>query len=232
MKNHGKNQMKNSSYIVKQLIGTSIFFLVPFISAGSVFYWQAWLYVILGFAMFALGQTTLAIGEDLKQERNKAGSGAKQWDKIILLLSFLLTIAMFITAGLDSGRYKSSPDFPVMAYLLGFVMTGVGQFLFLLAQKQNKFFSSTVRIQSDRGHKGCSTGLYSIVRHPAYLGSVIQALGFPLIFGSLWSSIPVAMSLLLLILRTALEDKTLLNELNGYREYSQKTKYKLFPFIW
>jgi protein-S-isoprenylcysteine O-methyltransferase Ste14 len=108
----------------------------------------------------------------------------------------------------------------------------VGQLLFLIAQKQNRFFSSTVRIQTEREHTVCNTGLYKIVRHPAYLGSIIQALGFPLIFGSLWSIIPAFASIVLLVTRTWLEDKTLLNELNGYTDYAKKTKYRIIPGIW
>ena len=108
----------------------------------------------------------------------------------------------------------------------------VGQLFFLIAQKQNKFFSSTVRIQTDRGHTVCKTGLYKVVRHPAYLGNFIQTLGFPLIFGSLWSIIPAIISIILLLIRTNLEDKTLINELNGYREYTHETRFKIIPYIW
>ena len=95
-----------------------------------------------------------------------------------------------------------------------------------------KIFSSTVRIQTDRNHTVCDTGLYKIVRHPAYLGSLIQTLGFPLMFGSKWSIIPVSFSTVLLLIRTHLEDRTLMSELNGYQEYATKTKSKLIPGLW
>ena len=224
--------MKKSSYLFKQLLGTLIFFLIPFLSAGRLNYWQAWAYVALGLIMFALGQTILAISPELQNERSKPGEGTKSWDKLILMLSFFATIAMFVVAGLDSGRYHTDRHFPPYYFMIGFVMTAFGQFLFLLAQHQNKFFSSTVRIQNDRNHQVCDTGLYRIVRHPAYLGSVIQTLGFPLFFGSEWSVAPVLFSLVLLILRTALEDSTLRKELKGYESYASITKYRLLPFIW
>jgi len=147
-------------------------------------------------------------------------------------LTFLATIAMYIVAGLDSGRFHWSPDFHWSLYLSGIILTITGQLLFLIAQKQNKFFSSTVRIQTDRGHTVCESGLYKVVRHPAYMGSTIQALGFPLLFGSLWSIIPVSVLILFLLIRTHLEDNTLKNELQGYNEYSLKTRYKLIPYIW
>jgi protein-S-isoprenylcysteine O-methyltransferase Ste14 len=171
--------------------------------------------------------TALRPDDELLKERTKPGEGAKKWDKIILGLSFLATIGMYCTAGFDSGRYLWSPQFHWSLYLSGILLTVAGQLLFLIAQKQNRFFSSTVRIQTERGHTVCDTGLYSIVRHPAYMGSFIQALGFPLLFGSLWSIIPTVVSIIILVTRTYLEDNTLQQELLGYAEYAQKTRYKL-----
>jgi protein-S-isoprenylcysteine O-methyltransferase Ste14 len=221
-----------TNYLVKQFFGTFLFFAIIFISAGRINYWQGLIYVTIGIIMVLLNYTVLRIDSQLLNERSRAGEGAKKWDKAILGLSFLVTIAMFIIAGLDSGRFNWSPDFHWSLLLLGIILTVTGQLLFLVAQKQNKFFSSTVRIQTDRGHTVCETGLYKFVRHPAYLGSIIQSLGFPLLFGSLWSLIPICLSVILLIIRTSLEDKTLRNELKGYSEYSAKTPYKIIPYVW
>jgi protein-S-isoprenylcysteine O-methyltransferase Ste14 len=221
-----------ASYLIKHFLGTFIFFAIIFISAGRIDYWQGLIYVSIGFIMFILNYTFLRLDSELLKERSKPGEESKKWDKIILGLSFLVTISMYIIAGLDSGRYHWSPDFNMIIYLLGAILTALGQLLFLIAQKQNKFFSSTVRIQTDREHIVCETGLYKIVRHPAYMGSIIQSIGFPLIFGSLWSIIPIIISIILLIIRTNLEDKTLKNELKGYREYSEKTRFKIIPLIW
>lgn len=223
--------MKGNLFI-KQVIGTLVFFAVIFVSAGRFWYWQGLVYVVIGFFMFILTHTAFRIDSDLTNERSKPGVGAKKWDKIILGLSFLATIGMYIIAGFDSGRFHWSPDFHVSLYVLGIIFTILGQLLFLIAQKQNKFFSSTVRIQSDRGHTVCETGLYKFVRHPAYMGSLIQCIGFPLLFDSLWSIIPVALSIILLITRTCLEDITLKNELQGYSEYALKTRYRLIPYLW
>jgi protein-S-isoprenylcysteine O-methyltransferase Ste14 len=221
-----------TSYVFKHIIGSLLFFVIIFISAGRINYWQGLIYVILGLLMTIVNYTVLRIDSDLLEERSQPGEGTKTWDKVILGLSLLVTIAMYITAGLDSGRYHWSPQFHWSIYLFGIILTALGQLLFLIAQKQNKFFSSTVRIQTERGHTVCNTGLYKVVRHPAYLGSIIQSLGFPLLFGSRWSIIPVALSIILLVTRTFLEDKTLKNELQGYFKYSQKTRYKIIPFIW
>ncbi|MFH1052196.1 MAG: isoprenylcysteine carboxylmethyltransferase family protein [bacterium] len=220
------------NYTVKYFIGTFLFLIIIFISAGKIDYWQGWIYVIIGIIMSILNYTVLRIDTELLKERSKPGENTKKWDKIILGLSFMMTVSMYIIAGLDSGRYHWSPDFHRTFYILGIILTSLGQLLFLIAQKQNKFFSSTMRIQTDRGHTVCDTGLYGFVRHPAYMGSVIQAIGFPLIFGSLWSIIPITILIILTLIRTILEDKVLQNELRGYKQYCNKTRFKIIPFVW
>jgi protein-S-isoprenylcysteine O-methyltransferase Ste14 len=218
--------------LIKQVIGTFVFFSVIFLSAGKFNYWQGLIYLGIGLIMLTLNYTVFRLDDELMKERSKPGEGTKKWDKIILGLSFLATLAMYIIAGLDSGRYHWSPEFHWSICLLGIILTTTGQLLFLIAQKQNKFFSSTVRIQTNRDHTVCETGLYKVVRHPAYMGSFIQLAGFPLIFGSLWSILPVSLSIILLLIRTNLEDKTLNNELIGYLEYAEKTPFKIIPAIW
>ena len=221
-----------TSYLIKHFFGAFLFFSIIFISAGRIDYWQGLIYLIIGLIMLILNYTVLRIDPELLNERSKPGEGTKKWDKAILGLSFLVTISMFVIGGLDSGRYHWSPEFHWSLYLMGIILTTIGQLLFLIAQKQNKFFSSTVRIQTERGHLVCDTGLYKIVRHPAYLGSIIQSLGFPLLFGSLWSIIPIGLSIILLVTRTNLEDKTLKSELKGYVEYANKTRAMIIPYIW
>jgi len=220
------------NYVIKHFIGTFLFFTILFISVGRIDYWQGLIYVFLGLIMTILNYTFLRIDADLIMERSKPGEGTKKWDKIILGLSLLTTIFNFVIAGLDSGRYHWSPYFHWSIYLLGIFLTASGQLLFLIAQKQNKFFSSTARTQIDRKQIVSDLGLCKIVRHPAYMSSIIQSLGFPLLFGSLWSFIPICLMILLLITRTNLEDKTLKNELQGYLEYANRTRYRIIPFVW
>jgi protein-S-isoprenylcysteine O-methyltransferase Ste14 len=221
-----------TSYFIKSFAGTFIFFAIIFICAGRLDYWQGLIYVSIGLIMFVLNFTALRIDSELMEERSKPGENTKKWDKIILGLSFLATISMYIVAGLDSGRFQWSPNFHWSLCLLGILLTASGQLLFLIAQKQNRFFSSTVRIQTERQHAVCETGLYKIVRHPAYMGSVIQAAGFPLLFSSLWSIIPVSLLIILFLIRTGLEDRTLKNELTGYLNYTTKTKFRIIPYAW
>jgi protein-S-isoprenylcysteine O-methyltransferase Ste14 len=99
-------------------------------------------------------------------------------------------------------------------------------------RSQNNFFSTVMRIQKDRGHVVCDTGLYKIVRHPGYLGMIISLMGLPLITTSVWSIIPTFIAIILLLIRTSLEDKTLISELDGYAGYTRKTRYKLIPLVW
>ncbi len=221
-----------TSYVIKHIAGSLVFFLIIFICAGRIDYLPGLIYLAIGIIMTVLNYTVLKPGSDLLAERGKPGEGVKKWDKIILLFSFLLTISMYAVAGLDSGRYRWSPDFHLILPIIGIVLTISGQLLFLTAQKQNKFFSSTVRIQSDREHTVCDTGLYKIVRHPAYMGSIIQAVGFPLLFESLWSIIPAALLVVIHFIRTFLEDRALKEELSGYLDYSKKTRYLLIPGLW
>jgi protein-S-isoprenylcysteine O-methyltransferase Ste14 len=200
--------------------------------AGTFFFFPGIVYTIIAIIMVFLNYTVFKLDPALLAERSKPGEGTKKWDKLILGLSFLSTLALYLVAGLDSGRFHWSPDFSRSLFIIGIVLTVCGQLLFLIAQKQNKFFSSTVRIQADREHSVCQTGLYGFVRHPAYLGSIVQSAGFPLLFGSLWSIIPSGLIIILHLIRTGLEDKTLRAELKGYYEYTFKTRYKLLPYVW
>ncbi len=221
-----------TGYFIKHLSGTLVFFFILFLSAGRANYWQGWVYVIISLIMFILGYTLLKPESDLLDERNKPGEGTKEWDKIILGLSFIFSLAVYVTAGLDSGRFYWSPDMGTGITIAGIIFTSTGQLLFLIAQKQNKFFSSTVRIQGDREHIVCNTGLYSVVRHPAYLGSILQSAGFPFLIGSYWCLVPSSALIILFLIRTSEEDKALMKELKGYSEYSQTTRFRLVPFIW
>lgn len=221
-----------ASYIIKHMVGSLVFFSILFISAGHLDYWPGIIYVAIGLVMVVLNYTVLRIDPELLKERARPAKDTKKWDRAILGLSFLATLAMYIVAGLDSGRYHWSPDFPFSLMVAGILLTASGQLLFLIAQRQNKFFSSTVRIQTEREHTVCEKGLYHFVRHPAYLGMMIQSLGFPLLFGSLWSMVPIGLMMVLLLTRTYMEDNTLRNELNGYVEYTKKTKYRMIPGVW
>ena len=123
------------SYVIKHLTGTLTFYLLIFLSAGKVLYFPGLAYVILGLITFTLNYTALKPDSELLAERAKPGEGAKKWDKVLLGLSLPVTIAMYVIAGLDSGRYHWSPDFHWSLILPGIIMTATGQILFLFAKQ-------------------------------------------------------------------------------------------------
>lgn len=224
--------MEKTKFFFKSLIGVMFFIIIMFIAAGTLNYLQGWIYLIVSVFGLVLNIFLIKNNEQLMNERTKPGTNIKNWDKKILGLLALVTIAAYIVAGLDSGRFHWSPDFNIVYCGLGIILVLSGQILFLIAKYQNNFFSSVARIQTEREHSVCDMGLYKIVRHPGYLGMVVSWIGFPFVMGSIYSSIPVLIAILLLIVRTFLEDNMLHYELPGYRDYQQKTKFKLIPFIW
>jgi protein-S-isoprenylcysteine O-methyltransferase Ste14 len=96
----------------------------------------------------------------------------------------------------------------------------------------NTFFSTTYRLQEDRGHAVASSGPYRVVRHPGYVGTIAFELATPIMLGSLWALMLGGLGALLIVVRTALEDRTLQEELPGYAEYTQRTRYRLLPKVW
>ena len=224
--------MKRIQLFVKSFAGIFFFILILFISAGRIDYYQGWIFSAISLLGLLMNIFFASDDTELLHERSKPPKDAKQWGKLILKLSALTTIIAYVIAGLDSGRYQWSPHLQWSICLLGIVLMFIGQLLFLIAKKTNRFFSSVVRIQNDRGHNVCETGPYRFVRHPGYLGMIITWIGFPLLLGSVWSIIPIVTAIILLLVRTRLEDRTLIQELTGYSQYIQKTHYKLVPGIW
>lgn len=220
-----------AKFALNAFIASLVSSIIVFSAAGRVDYVQGWLFMVTGLVTTAMNVFTIHGENDLVRERAKPGEGTKSWDKVILGVSFLVYIAIIITGGLDSGRYQTSPRFHWSVAAAGIALMIGGQVIFLTARNENKFFSTVVRIQKERGHTVCETGIYRVIRHPGYLGMMLSTFGLPLVLGSLWSAIPSVVSILLLCVRTILEDKTLKEELAGYKEYSVKTRYKLIPHL-
>lgn len=221
-----------AKYLIKALI-TSLFFpLILFLSAWKIDYFQGYVFLFTNLFTALMNFWTIKNDTELMTERSKVGKDAKSWDKLILGLSGVTYLISVVIAGLDSGRFQWSPHFHWSIYVLGIIITIFGQVIFLIARKENKYFSSVVRIQTDRGHIVCDTGIYKLVRHPGYFGMTISLAAFPLLTGSVWSTISIIVAIILLIIRTYLEDQTLKKELTGYSDYVQKTRQRLIPRIW
>jgi len=205
---------------------------ILFVTAGRWDWIQAWLFV-LAFAGFLTFYGLWGLRNDPGQlnERSRVGQNTKSWDKVILTTYTLLLIGMLVLAGLDAGRFRWAPASPVLQGLgwLGAVLAG---FLIWWTASVNTFLSRTVRIQDERGQHVIDSGPYSRVRHPMYLGVIVLMISIPLLLGSLWALIPGAMIGVLFIIRTALEDRTLQNELPTYPGYTRRVRYRLLPWIW
>jgi protein-S-isoprenylcysteine O-methyltransferase Ste14 len=138
---------------------------------------------------------------------------------------------MLLTAGLDA-RFGWSPELP-LAFKIGMLPVAVlGHLLILWAMKANKFFSGVVRIQKDRGHSVITGGPYKVVRHPGYVGMIVFGFATPLVLGSLWAFIFGVLMMCITVARTVLEDRTLQEELEGYKDYAGLVRYRLLPGIW
>ncbi|MBL8162722.1 MAG: isoprenylcysteine carboxylmethyltransferase family protein [Anaerolineae bacterium] len=209
--------------------------LVLFITAGRIDWWQAWMYTILTVVVSLVSRYILYLqNPDLIAERARftQSEGMKDWDKgIVILIAIVGPLAFMITAGLDK-RFGWSAEVALPVQLGALIVFLLGYAFSTWALIVNKYFSSVVRIQTDRGHTVVTAGPYRLVRHPGYSGGIVAWLASPFLLGALWSFVPVALVILLYIVRTALEDRTLQNELPGYKEYAQRVRYRLLPGIW
>ena len=212
-----------------------VYLLIPLIlliCGGDLGWWQAWLYSILilaagiGGRMWAEQRHPGLTAERQNIENMK---NAKAWDKVLApLMAVSVVFPMVIVAGLDH-RYNWSSEFPLWLIVIGFILISLGYAFGAWALSENRFFSSVVRVQTDRGHVVCDSGPYRFVRHPGYAGSILALFGIVLALGSVWTLIPAAMATIIAVIRTVLEDRALQEELRGYRDYAQRVRYRLFP---
>ena len=157
---------------------------------------------------------------------------AKAWDKALApLMALSIGFPVVIVAGLDH-RYHWSSVLPLWLIVTGFLLIAFGYAFAAWALAENRFFSSVVRIQTERGHEVCDTGPYRFVRHPGYAGNIAALFGIVLALGSAWTLIPAAAASVIAAIRTALEDRTLQEELPGYRDYARRVRYRLLPGIY
>ena len=206
---------------------------VLFLSAGTL----QWPHGLLFLAAF-LFLTLVAMAwlwrvnpEIFVARRRLTGQGTKGWDLVLLLILLTSFLATLIVAGLDDGRFHSAPP-PLWAVLLGYVLLLVGYLGTGWAQAVNRHFEPSVRIQSDRDHHVITTGPYAYVRHPGYIFGIILTFGGALALGSLWALLPAVLVVVVLAIRTNLEDATLQRELSGYAEFAAGVRYKWIPGIW
>jgi protein-S-isoprenylcysteine O-methyltransferase Ste14 len=200
--------------------------------AGRIDWWQGWAAqgVMLAW-IAATAYVILRFNPDLLAERLGPRKGSKTWDSVIMILLGLLQLARYIVAGLDQ-RYGWTGDFSLAAQLAALLLCVLGYAVVVWATASNAFFSQIVRIQPERGHIVVSGGPYRYIRHPGYCGAILYELAVPVLLGSWWVLLISLFSAVLLIVRTALEDRMLQAELPGYADYANKVPDRLLPGVW
>jgi protein-S-isoprenylcysteine O-methyltransferase Ste14 len=206
--------------------------IILFLAAGRLNW--AWAWVFLGICLVSVSINStflLRTSPETAAERGRPKE-MKGWDKVVSgLWGLAQYLVLPLVAGLDV-RFGWTLGLSALAHVAGGVVLAVGLGLFGWAMIANAYFSTAVRIQSDRGQTVCRTGPYRFVRHPGYVGAILQSLGTPFLLGSLWALIPGIMAAALMITRTSLEDRMLQAELPGYRDFVHEVRYRLVPGIW
>ena len=202
-----------------------------FIPAGTFHYWQGWIY-ILTFTLSSVAYVVYLVKHDpaLLKRRTEAGISYEKetTQKIVISFIYITFFTLFIFAPLDF-RFGWS-NVPWYNSIFGDVLVAISFYIFYLVSKVNTYAAANVRVEKEQ--KVISTGLYGIVRHPMYLGALILVLGTPLALGSWWGLVSVLVFIVLLAIRTFIEEKTLRTGLRGYNDYATRVRYRLIPMVW
>lgn len=200
--------------------------------AGRWNFWQGWVFSSINVLSVVIASFFFRRKIDLLKERLRPGPGVKWWDKAFWAIYAPLLIAMLAAACLDAGRRYWGPSAPTPAVIAGVAIYAASNALMLWAMWCNNWFSTVMRLQLDREQRVVDSGPYRIVRHPGYAAAILQAPGAALALGSIRALAPAGAIVLLLIARTAMEDRTLRRELAGYDEFTRQTRYRLAPGVW
>ena len=220
------------STIARGLLRYVAVLIAMFVLAGTAGYWQGWVYGGIGILFGLVIAVLFRTKRDLIEERVRPGPGMKGWDKLFMAFYVPSLVAILAVACLDAVRFQWTPRLSPVVYVGGYSILVASFGIILWAMWANRFFSSVVRIQRERGHHVVQAGPYRVVRHPGYVGVILGGLASAVVLGSLWALIPVGLTAALLVARTALEDATLRRELPGYLEYARKVQYRLLPGVW
>lgn len=209
-------------------LGMLILGLYLFLCAGTVRYWNAWVF-LLAFAVCLLFFGIYLYRTDQEQLQKRLNSKEKESEQ--KAYTYLASISFLVTFGLCGFDYRFGwSHVPVAAVVIALIVMLGGFGLFVLTLMQNRFASRTVEIQT--GQKVIDTGVYSVVRHPMYMAALLMFFSCPFVLGSYYAYLPMLLFLVGIILRIRNEEKVLRNGLSGYPAYCEKTRYRLIPFIW
>jgi len=217
--------------LVFGLVELVVFGSMLFFPAGTFDYWQAWVFLAVVVLAAWIPTIYLQRKNPVVLERRMRGGPAAETrtaQKVVIAGLYLSLAAMVVVSVLDH-RFGWSPV-PTAICLVGDVLVAVGLGVVVLVIIQNSYAAATVQVEA--GQKVVSTGLYGLVRHPMYTGNVIMMVGIPFALGSYWGLVFVVPALIVLASRIRDEEKLLQEELDGYREYTQKVRYRLMPGMW
>lgn len=218
--------------VLQILIMVTVQALLLFLSAGTTGWLEAWTFL----ALYLIGITVnsillLRVNPELIAERSKA-TEMRRWDKLVgVIFSSSYMVGVMVVAGLHL-RYAWDGQLGLSFKIAGGALYMLGFALIIWSMVSNAFFVTAMRIQEDRGHVVCDRGPYRAIRHPGYAGAILQCLGAPLLLGSSWALLPGVIAAFSMVARTALEDRTLQQELAGYSAYAQQTRSRLLPGLW
>lgn len=224
-------QWTSPKVLVQLVLVLGVLPFLPMLIPWRWGWWEAWVYAVVNILGFIVSRTM--ISADLRRERARftEHENIEPWDLKLVKLIALGLLAVPLTVGLEA-RFGVLATFGLPVKLIAIALLIGGHTFGTWALVANRFFSGVVRIQEDRGHKVVDSGPYRIVRHPGYLGALVMYLGTPLLLDSVWTYLPVLLLTGVLVLRTALEDRTLQAKLPGYTEYARRTRYRLLPRVW
>jgi protein-S-isoprenylcysteine O-methyltransferase Ste14 len=221
--------------IVQMLVFIVLVPFLPLLISWDWGWWQAWVYALIGILGFVVSRVLVARRHpDLLAERAKfmQHEDIKPWDSVLARLVGLGGGLIPLVAGLEARYGWPGTDFGLTEEIIALVLILAGFAFGAWALIENRFFSGVVRIQKERGHHVVSTGPYAWVRHPGYAGALLTYFATPILLDSLWTYLAVAFISMVLLIRTDLEDRALKQELPGYKEYAQKTRFRLLPGVW
>ncbi len=219
-------------WLFRETMGIVMAAVILFLCAGR---WDwIWGRATVGTLVFWVGGTALTVipsNPALLAERTRPRKGSKRWDTAIMSVVGLVILGMYVVGGLDA-HFRWTVGLPTIAQIAGLMMAVLGYGLVVWATASNAYFSLVVRIQQERGHSVATGGPYRSVRHPGYVGSILAYVGTSITLGSWWAIALGVLIAVLMVVRTALEDKTLLQELVGYKDYAARVRYRLLPGVW
>jgi protein-S-isoprenylcysteine O-methyltransferase Ste14 len=235
---YSKRMMKKSPITLRVILQMLFFVVVipflPLLVSWQWDWWEAWIYALVTILGFIVSRIIAARrNPDLIAERARFMNheDTAPWDKVYAPLLAIGASVVMIIAGLDM-RFNWSPAFSLPLKILALMLLLAGYALGSYALIENRFFSGVVRIQAERGHHVVSAGPYRWVRHPGYAGAVLTYLATPIILDSSWTFLPTVFLIIVLVIRTRLEDRFLQENLDGYRAYASRVRSRLLPGIW